>query len=141
MLPLITLFTTLYRFGRSVKNGLKDPEFEALLFLLVVILFSGTIFYHGVEGWGWLDSLYFSVVTLATVGYGDLAPHTDIGKIFTMAYLLIGIGILFSFVNLLASHAVEENKGKPFIPLPLGFWSSSSKKNKLETADKMTTVE
>jgi voltage-gated potassium channel Kch len=140
MLPLITLFTTLYRFGRSVKNGLKDPEFEALLFLLLVILVSGTIFYHGVEGWGWLDSLYFSVVTLTTVGYGDLSPHTSIGKIFTMAYLLIGIGILFGFVNLLASHAVEENKGKSRLPLPRGLWFGA-KPNERETADKMTTVE
>jgi len=140
MLPLITLFTTLYRFGRSIKNGLKDPEFEALLFLLVVILFSGTIFYHGVEGWGWLDSLYFSVVTLTTVGYGDLSPHTDIGKIFTMAYLLVGIGILFGFVNLLASHAVEENKGKSRLPIPRGFWFRSSTEKK-ETADKVETVQ
>jgi len=138
MLPLITLFTTIYRFGRSIRNGLKDPEFEALLFLLVVILASGAVFYHGVEGWSWLDSLYFSVITLTTVGYGDITPHTDIGKIFTMAYLFIGIGILFGFVNLMASHAVEESKGKPFFPG--GHWFRSTPREK-ETADKMTTVE
>ena len=116
MLPLLPLLATLYRIGRSIRVGLQDPEFEALLLLLVVILCSGTLFYHDIEGWSWLDSLYFSVVTITTVGYGDLSPHSAIGKIFTMAYLLVGIGILFSFVTLLARHAVDENKNQSFIP-------------------------
>ncbi len=116
VLPLIPLLATIYRFGRSIRAGLHDPEFDALLLLLVVILSSGTLFYHDIEGWGWLDSLYFSVVTITTVGYGDLSPHTPIGKIFTMLYLFVGIGILFSFVSLVARNAVEENKDRPFIP-------------------------
>jgi voltage-gated potassium channel Kch len=134
MLPLLPLFATLYRFGRSIRSGLNDPEFEALLLLLIVILCSGTLFYHDIEGWSWLDSLYFSVVTITTVGYGDLTPHTPIGKIFTMVYLLLGIGILFTFVGLIARHAVEENKDKPFIP----FWTRGGSEPE---ADKVATIE
>lgn len=124
VLPLIPLLATIYRFGRSVRTGLKDPEFDALLLLLVVILSSGTLFYHDIEGWSWLDSLYFSVVTITTVGYGDLSPHTPIGKVFTMIYLFVGIGILFAFVNLIARNAIEENKDRPFIPRSI--WNKSS---------------
>jgi voltage-gated potassium channel Kch len=51
-----------------------------------------------------LDSLYFRVVTLTTVGYGDLSPQTSIGKIFTMIYIILGLGILSSFIVLLADH-------------------------------------
>lgn len=102
MLPFLL---TLYRFGRAVIIAFKEEEFRGLFLLVAVLLISGTVFYHGVEGWGWLDSLYFSVTTLTTVGYGDFSPHTDLGKIFTIIYLLVGIGTLLGFIEIVAEHA------------------------------------
>jgi voltage-gated potassium channel len=52
-----------------------------------------------------LDAFYFSVITLTTVGYGDLSPTTPISKIFTVIYILLGISILLAFINMLASKA------------------------------------
>ena len=51
---------------------------------VIIILGIGTVFYRFVEGFSWIDAYYFSVVTLATVGYGDLAPRTTAGKLFTI---------------------------------------------------------
>ena len=113
MLPFFYVF---YRFGRGVWGSLKDPEFDALFSLVIIILGSGAVFYHFNEGWSWLDSLYFSVATLTTVGYGDFAPHTVAGKVFTMFYLLIGIGVLLGFINFVAQRAVDEQKGKGLLP-------------------------
>jgi voltage-gated potassium channel len=48
-------------------------------------------FYHHVEGWRYLDAIYFCSTTLAAVGYGDFLPRTDIGKVFTIFYQFIGI--------------------------------------------------
>lgn len=62
-------------------------------------LLIGTLVYHYIEQWDWLDALYFCVVTLATVGYGDFTPTTPIGKIFTMFYIMNGIGILLFFID------------------------------------------
>ena len=107
---MLPLFYTFYRFGKSTWKTFKDPEFEALGTLTVLILVIGTLTYHGLEGWGYVDSLYFSVTTLTTVGYGDFAPHTELGRIFTIAYLLIGIGILLGFINAVASHTIEEGR-------------------------------
>ena len=49
--------------------------------------------FHYVEGWRWIDSVYFSVVTIATIGYGDFVPKTDAGKVITIVYVLCGLGL------------------------------------------------
>ena len=70
--------------------------------LAVVLLLSGTIFYRSVEGWTWIDSIYFCVATMSTVGSSDLSPNTDIGKLFTIIYIFVGVGI---FIVLAAQFA------------------------------------
>jgi len=67
-------------------------------------LLSGTVFFTLVEGWSILDSFYFSVTTLTTVGFGDPAPATAAGKIFTILYLFVGLGVIGGFINVLAKH-------------------------------------
>jgi hypothetical protein len=47
------------------------------------------------------------VITLTTVGYGDLAPTQPGTKIFTMVFIILGIGILLTFINLVAKHALQ----------------------------------
>ncbi len=93
-----------------LKNLFKNKEFQILLLLIVFILFVGTIFYHYVESWTWIDSFYFSVITLATIGYGDMYPTTELSKLFTVIYLFIGIGTLISFIQIIARHTIEEWK-------------------------------
>jgi len=95
----------LYRFIRSIWLGLKDPDFRALFLWVVGLLALGTWFYNLVEGWDVLDALYFSVVTLTTVGYGDFTPKTVEGKLFTIFYILIGLGLVSGFVLLMADKA------------------------------------
>lgn len=79
-----------------------------LLFATTVALLSiGTVFYHYVEHFKWVDSYYFSVVTLATVGYGDFVPKTDIDKIFTTFYIFVGVGIFTTFVSISLKRRAE----------------------------------
>lgn len=78
---------------------IKHRTYKLLTSLVFVVLASGTIFYHYLEGWSWLDSLYFSLITLTTIGYGDLTPTLPITKIFTMVYAVMGIGIIFGFIG------------------------------------------
>jgi voltage-gated potassium channel len=95
----ILLFNTL----RAIWGLRNDSQFGGLALLVVVAIASGTGFYSIVEGLRFVDALYFSVITLTTVGYGDFAPETDAGKLFTSAYVLVGIGILAAFVTRLAA--------------------------------------
>lgn len=73
--------------------------YRLLVLITALVLTGGMLFYHLVEKWNLVDSFYFCVVTLTTVGYGDLVPHTATGKIFTSFYILVGIGILGAFVS------------------------------------------
>ena len=83
-------------------HAVTDAEFLVLFSLALLTLLSGTFIYHALEGWEFLDAFYFTAVTLTTVGYGDLSPVTDLGKIFTVVYLFVGVGIFLGFVNLVA---------------------------------------
>lgn len=77
--------------------GDRDSR-PAILWGLATLLI-GTLFYHWMEGWSYLDSLYFCVVSLGTVGYGDLTPTTPAAKVFTILYLINGIAILLAFFD------------------------------------------
>lgn len=108
-IPFIAL---IWHFVRTVRGLLKDPETRGVVYLVGLLLLGGMFFYHSVEGWSWLDSLYFSVITLATVGYGDFSPKTDAGKIFTMIYIVIGLGVLAGFISLVAQKQNEQRRGR-----------------------------
>lgn len=90
--------------------SLKTPKGITALALFTV--FYGSVFYHVVEGFSWIDSVYFAVITLTTVGYGDLAPQTNIGKLFTIYYILNGFGIIYAYINSLYSKQANKEKAK-----------------------------
>jgi voltage-gated potassium channel Kch len=86
-------------------NTKKIFRFVALLALLLLV--GGAIFFHFQEKWNWLDSFYFCTITLATVGYGDFTPQTQLGKLVDIFYILGGIGIIVTFANLFVRRASE----------------------------------
>ena len=82
-----------------------------ILIIVVLLFFTGMISYHFLEGWSWINSLYFSVTTLTTIGYGDLYPTTDVSKLFTILYVITGISIvLYVLSNLQQELILLENR-------------------------------
>jgi hypothetical protein len=92
---------------QAVAAMARDAEERGPLLLVVSLLIVGTAFYTVVEGWGVIDAVYFSAMSLATVGYGDVVPVTAVGKLFTVVYVLAGIGILVSFFTALTGKTLE----------------------------------
>jgi len=73
-----------------------------------LVLATGTVVYHYVEDWSWVDSFYFSSVALTTVGFGDLTPTTDASKLFTVFYIFSGISLIGAVLNaFLKLHAAK----------------------------------
>ena len=105
---IVWFFAVIYRFIIVAIETIRDHEFRTLGFLMAFMLILGTVFYTNVEQLRPIDALYLSAITITTVGYGDITPKTDIGKIFTIGYLFVGIGILLSFVNVIANHALKD---------------------------------
>ncbi len=58
---------------------------------IALILILGTVGYRFIEGWTLLNSFYMTLITISTVGFREIAPLTNLGKIFTMVIILAGI--------------------------------------------------
>jgi hypothetical protein len=73
---------------------LADPKARQIfIYVAAFITLSATIF-HWLEGWSWLDSFYFVVITFTTIGYGDIVPTMPITKLISIFVALNGVAIL-----------------------------------------------
>lgn len=86
--------------GAASTAFLDRHAYRILAGAAIGVIVVGTVVYHWLEDWSWVDSLYFSVVAGTTVGFGDLAPTTDGSKLFTIAYIITGFSIIATFLNL-----------------------------------------
>jgi hypothetical protein len=77
--------------------GVYSTQIIALV--VVAVIGFGTVVYRYLEDWSWVDSLYFSVITLTTVGYGDLVPSSSGSRLFTVFYIVTGISLLGASLN------------------------------------------
>lgn len=86
---------------------MREPEARSAILAAGFLLLVGVVFYCIVEGWTFVDSLYFCVTTLTTVGFGNPAPSTDLGKLFTVFFVLAGVGMFLAVINGLGKAAVQ----------------------------------
>lgn len=94
---------------RGLRVALKDGRVKSILAFTIAIVLWASVFYRYVEGWSWLDSIYFSVVTISTVGFGDFSPETAAGKIFTMFYIVVGLGVFVTAVTTIANSILSQS--------------------------------
>lgn len=87
----------------ALRLAFADAKVKILMTLSFWQIGLATVFYHFIEKWSWVDAFYFSVITVATVGYGDFSPQTVLGKLFTVGYILVGIGLFVTATATLAS--------------------------------------
>jgi voltage-gated potassium channel len=88
------VYSTLEQKYRRIRKELMAGTL-ALVGLFVI----ATSWYHFIEGWSWEDAAYMTVITLATVGYGETQPLGNRGRLFTIALILMGVVVIGYIVN------------------------------------------
>ena len=102
--------------AQAIPAAFRNPNVKALMVLAGGIVTFSALVYMLLEGWSFLDAVYFCVVSMSTVGYGDFSPHTALGKIYTIFYLLIGIGIFVLTVTAIAEAIYTEFRARSVSP-------------------------
>ncbi len=93
---------------KTFREVWAEDTGRGLILGALAILATGTGFFWIVERWSFIDALYFTVITLTTVGYGDLHPTNDLSKIFAVVFVITGVGFILAFLNYIVTRTIKD---------------------------------
>ena len=96
----------------NVRKLFRNPRVAPIVGALLAAVLIGVVGYSLLEGWSWLDALYATVITITTVGYGDLSPATEGGRIFAIIFTLGAIAAGGYALSEIAAVAIENQAGR-----------------------------
>ena len=90
---------------RSIAQLVRHPKHQAFIVGVALLILVGVLFYASVEGWSIIDSFYFTVIALVTIGFGDLVPTSEGSRLFTSVYAVVVIGVIGTALHLVVTNA------------------------------------
>jgi len=100
-------------------NYITHPKLRFFFLVILFFIFLGVVVFSAIESWSIVDSLYFTVSTMTTVGFGDIVPTHDTSKLLATFYMmltvpliLISVGLVTEVVHDNLQKRIEERKKK-----------------------------
>jgi voltage-gated potassium channel len=85
---------------------------RAAALLVVAVVVTGVLGYCFLEGYTWFDALFMTAITLSTVGFQEVQPLSQVGRLFTVDLLAAGLGVVFYTVVALAEQEFQRVFGR-----------------------------
>lgn len=110
LLRLIRIVGFTGKIQKSIRRFFKTNGFIYLIITTVILAFLGAEIYSVAENANYMDSLWWAIATTTTVGYGDISPHTEIGRVVAVVLMLLGIGLIGSVTSTVTAFFLVETK-------------------------------
>ena len=105
-----------------------NSKIMAAVSTLFIWMAMGTVIFHSLEKWSWVQSFYFSVATITTVGYGDLYPTTDLSRLVVSLYIISGVSIAIVSLSLIGSSFLAQRENDLLNRSQLRFFKKKKRK-------------
>ena len=104
------VIVNIIKFKIKVRDEIRKNKFNFLLVISVIIIVIGAVIISTIEGISLEDALWWSFVTFTTVGYGDVLLKTQLGRIFAVILMIIGIGVIGVITTTITLYIVNSGR-------------------------------
>lgn len=95
-----------------LKNKVQSDKVYLSIGLIILLILIGVFGFIIIADYNWIDALYMTVITIATVGYGEVMPLDDAGKLFTVFLILTSLGVIAFSLSVITEYIVRESNPK-----------------------------
>ncbi|WP_026933815.1 potassium channel family protein [Christiangramia echinicola] len=88
---------------------LIDSNLKLAIVLIIMVFITGVVGFHFLYDYTWVDALYMTIITVSTVGYGEVQPMGAYGKIFTSVFIISGLFIFGFGLSTITEHILNKN--------------------------------
>ena len=107
LVNLLRIFVLLAKFKNKMDKFLKTNNFHYVIWITILTVIVGALGFSLIENKSFSDGLWWSFVTVTTVGYGDMSPVTGAGRVLASILMLIGIGFIGMLTGTIATFFIN----------------------------------